>query len=107
MTYYEVLEAMRSFNKKHDIKRKVDVKRNENGEVINMTGRVVLKDSFFSRKCSLDERTYVFNNYNKALTTGDLGYSIFASCPYDCDCLRIEYLNEEYVEKAEIISVVE
>lgn len=107
MKYDDLLEEMRSFNKKHDIKRKADIKRNEKGEIIKMVAMVILEPSVFRNECSIEERTYLFNNYNKALTSGDLGYSIFATCEYDNDIIRIEYLSTKYIEKVEIVSVVE
>ena len=107
MTFSEVKDKMREFNRKHDIERKVCVRTKKDGTFIEMTARVVLSNSCLNKEYSLEERTYEFTNYNKALTPNDIGYSIFAFNRYDDDCMRIENLTDNDIESAEIISVVE
>lgn len=96
---------MREFNLKHSINRAVDVKRAADGAVIRMRGRIVLKNKALNQAYAPypeASRTYVFDNYEKALTPGDGGYSIFAYCEADGDCMRIERLCDDLVESAEI-----
>lgn len=106
MRYKELLNEMRKFNDKHGIERKVDTKKRDDGTIIQMIGAVVIKQGMFKRPCSVLERTYEFSNYNKALTSNDLGYSIFAHCS-DGDVLRIEYLDDEHIEDAYVVKVNE
>lgn len=107
MKFTELRKAMEDFNKKHNIERKVDTKRLADGALIEMTGRVVISNSALIREFPIEQRTYEFNNYNKALTMHDLGYSIFADCIADDDCMRIEKLTNADIESAEIVKVVE
>ena len=107
MLFTQLKNAMREFNRKHDIERKVCEKKTESGELIQMKGRVVISNNVLNREYPIEERTYEFTNYNKALTPSDLGYSIFAFCPKDGDCMRIENYTNDDIESAEIISVVE
>lgn len=107
MKYRELLNEMRKFNDKHGIKRKVCDKYKEDGTLIKMVGMVVLSNNMLNREYTKEERTYTFNNYNKALTSSDLGYSIFAHCEYDGDMMRIENLHNDDIEFAEIIEVIE
>lgn len=107
MTYKELLKEMRKFNDKHGIERKVCDRHKEDGTLIRMVGMVVLSNKNLKREFTKEERTYLFDNYNKALTSSDLGYSIFAHCEYDGDVMRIENLSNDDIEFAEIIEVVE
>ena len=111
MKLSELKRQMQDFNKKHEIKRKVDTKYLDNGDLICMRGRVVFKEKAFDPEFAPyteEERTYVYDNYNKALTSDDLGYSIFAiNETSSMDRIRIENAKDDAVEKAEIIEVVE
>ena len=107
MKYSELRKAMSDFNSKHGVDRKVCVKHKEDGALIRMTGRVVIKNSALIREFPIEQRTYEFSNYEKALTSGDLGYSIFAMCKADNDCLRIENMLDSDFESAEIVEIVE
>ena len=107
MKYSELRKAMEDFNKKHGIERKVCTKYKEDGTLVEMTGRVVIKNSALVREFPVEQRTYEFSNYNKALTSGDIGYSIFADCIADNDCMRIENFTNDDIEFAEIVKVVE
>jgi len=103
MKFSEVKAAMRQFNEKHGIERKVCDKHTPDGELIEMVAKVIIKNSKLVREFPVEQRTYTFNNYNKALTSSDLGYSIFAYCEADDDCMRIENYSDEDFEFAEII----
>lgn len=109
MKYSQLKQAMREFNTKHGITRKVEEKKKDDGTLICMRGKVVIKSSVLRQDMTFTEaqRTYEFTNYNKALTSDDLGYSIFAHCKEDDDCMRIENYRDEDIESAEIIETVE
>jgi len=107
MKYSELKRAMMDFNTKHGIERKVCEKHKEDGTLIQMTGKVILANSCYKQEYPVELRTYTFSNYNKALTSSDLGYSIFAYCKADNSCDRIENLSDKDVESAEIVEVVE
>ena len=107
MKYSELKKAMRDFNEKHGIERKVCDKHKEDGTLIQMTGKVVISNSVLREEYPIEERTYIFSNYNKALTSSDLGYSIFAYCDADNDMMRIENYCDKDIESAEIIEIVE
>lgn len=105
MKLSELKTKMQEFNRKHSIGTAADIKRAADGEVIRMRGRIVLKDAALNQAYAPypeASRTYVFYNYEKALTPGDGGYSIFAYCEADNDCMRIEGLRDDLVESAEI-----
>ena len=109
MKYSELRSQMEQFNEKHGIKRKVDTKYTPEGKVIHMKGRVIISQNACNQdvQWTKEQRTYEFTNYEKALTSDDLGYSIFAHNPYDNDCWRIEYLTDKNIEEAEIVEVLE
>ena len=107
MKFSELRKAMSDFNLKHGVERKVCTKYKEDGTLIRMTGRGVIKNSALIREFPLENRTYEFSNYEKALTSGDLGYSIFAMCKADNDCIRIERMPDSDFESAEIVEIVE
>lgn len=107
MKFSELKRAMMDFNTKHGIERKVCYKHKEDGTLINMTGKVVISNSVLNREYPIEQRTYTFSNYNKALTSSDLGYSIFAYCSADNDYMRIENYSDKDIESAEIVEVVE
>ena len=107
MKFSELRKAMSDFNSKHDVERKVCTKYKKDGTLIRMTGRVVIKNSALIREFPVENRTYEFSNYEKALTSGDLGYSIFAMCKADNDCMRIESMSDSDFESAEIVEIVE
>ena len=107
MKFSELRKAMSDFNLKHGVERKVCTKYKEDGTLIRMTGRVVIKNSALIREFPLENRTYEFSNYEKATTSGDLGYSIFAMCKADNDCIRIERMPDSDFESAEIVEIVE
>ena len=107
MKFSELKRAMMDFNTKHGIERKVCDKYKEDGTLIKMVGKVVISNSVLRREYPLEERTYTFDNYNKALTSSDLGYSIFAYCDADNDFMRIENYSDKDIESAEIVDVVE
>lgn len=110
MKLSELKNKMRDFNQKHEIERKVDKKYLDNGDLIYMKGKIVFKEEALNLELAPyteEERTYVFDNYNKALTSGDLGYSIFAYNKKDHDSMRIENVRDDLVENAEIIEIVE
>lgn len=107
MKYSEVKNQMRGFNEKHGIERKVCTKYTEDGQLVEMVAEVVLSNNCLRKEYPKEQRTYRFDNYNKALTSSDMGYSIFAQCVADEDIMRIENLNDSNIEEAEIIKVVE
>lgn len=107
MKYSELRKAMSNFNSKHGVERKVCTKYKEDGTLIHMTGRVVIKNEALIHEFPVEQRTYEFSNYEKALTGGDLGYSIFAHCIADDDCMRIENMSDADFESAEIVEIVE
>ena len=107
MKYSELRKIMSDFNSKHGVERKVCTKYKKDGTLIHMTGRVVIKNSALIREFPVEQRTYEFSNYEKALTGGDLGYSIFAICKADNDCMRIERMPDSDFESAEIVEIVE
>ena len=107
MKFSELRKTMSDFNSKHGVERKVCTKYKKDGTLIHMTGRVVIKNSALIREFPVEQRTYEFSNYEKALTSGDLGYSIFAMCKADNDCMRIENMSDSDFESAEIVEIVE
>lgn len=107
MKFSELRKAMSDFNSKHGVERKVCTAYKEDGALIEMRGRVVFKNEALVHEFPVEERTYEFSNYNKALTSGDLGYSIFAYCSADRSCMRIENMSDADFESAEIVSIVE
>ena len=107
MKFSELRKIMSDFNSKHGVERKVCTKYKKDGALIRMTGRVVIKNSALIREFPIEQRTYEFSNYEKALTGGDLGYSIFAMCKADNDCMRIESMLDSDFESAEIVEIVE
>lgn len=110
MKLSELKSEMSKFNAKHGVKTAADRKKNESGELICMSGKIVLKPSALSRAGEPypeEMRTYMFTNYEKALTPCDGGCSIFAVCEADDDCMRIERLPDSAVESAEIEYVCE
>lgn len=105
MTFSELCKEMRVFNAKHSIKKAVDTIKG-----VKMVGEVIFKDEALNpdyAPYSKALRTYIFNNYNKALTTDDLGYSLLAYCKADNDTMRIERYDNEDFESCRIISVEE
>lgn len=106
MKFSELKRYMSEFNDNYNIKRKVDEKHNTNGDLIECVGEIVISNKVLKREYSILERTYSFNNYNKALTSDDLGYSIFAFCDYDNDVMRIENYDDDAIEDAYIIKEV-
>ncbi len=109
MKLSELKKEMSDFNDKHDIRRKVNIKYDDIGEPIKMVGKIVIAAKAWpDADYTEEERTYKFDNYNKALTSEDLGYSIFANNVYnEEDVIRIENLKDDLVDSAEIIEVVE
>lgn len=107
MTFEQIKTQMRAFNSKHGITRKVDDTKNNKGELIEMVGIVVVSNKVLNREYPIEQRTYRFNNYNKALTPNDLGYSIFAICDFDGDVMRIEQFENDDFDSVEILKVVE
>ena len=107
MKFSELKRAMRDFNEKYRIERKVCEKHKEDGKLIEMTGKVIISNSVLRKEYPIELRTYTFSNYNKALTSSDMGYSIFAYCDADGDCMRIEDYNDKDIESAEIVEIVE
>lgn len=108
MTFSELKKVIRDFNDKHGIERKVDYKYNDKGELIRIVARVVIaKGVFYPQFDDIKYRTLTFNNYEKALTSNDLGYSIFAYCEYDKTSCRIEHYSDSKFENCEILEVIE
>lgn len=110
MKLSELKTKMREFNLKHSINTAASIKRAADGEAIRMRGRIVLKNEALNQAYAPypeASRIYVFSNYEKALTPGDGGYSIFAYCEADGDYMRIERLRDDLVESAEIDCVHE
>ena len=107
MKFSELKRAMSDFNTKHKIERKVCEKHKEDGTLIKMVGKVVISNSVLRQEYPIEQRTYTFSNYNKALTSSDLGYSIFAYCDADDDCMRIEDYTDNDIESAEIVEIIE
>ena len=105
MTFSELLKSMREFNNKYNIAHASSII-----DGVEMVAEVIFKDEALNptyAPYSKASRTYRFDNYNKALTTDDLGYSIFAYCKTDNDTMRIErYTNKDF-ESCRIISVRE
>ena len=107
MKFSELRKAMSDFNSKHGVERKVCVKHKEDGTLIRMTGRVVIKNSALIREFPIEQRTYEFSNYEKALTGGALGSSFFAVFKAADDCLRIGRMHDPDFGSAEIVEIVE
>lgn len=107
MKFSELRKQMSAFNKKHGIERKACEKYKDDKSLIEMKGRVVLSNKVMVKEFSEKERTYEFSNYNKALTSGDLGYSIFAVCKATGDVARIERMSDKDIESAEIVFINE
>ena len=108
MKFSELCNMMREFNNKHNIRRDIDYKRRDDNQLIRMVAKVVITNKpSFIRKFTTEERTYTFNNYQKALCPDNLGYSIYAYCDYDEDIIRMERYPDCDVESVEIIEVVE
>lgn len=108
MLFSELKRVIRDFNEKHDIERKVDYKYNSNKELIRIVVKVVIaKGVFYPQYDDIKYRTLTFNNYEKALTSNDLGYSIFAHCDYDNTACRIEHYDDSKFESCEILEVIE
>lgn len=88
MTWNEAVEYLRQFNAKNDITTKED-----KGPQCFMG--VVFTPESFSRVYSLESRTYIMSNHNKAFLPEFLPdmseYSIFASCKDGTDSnIRLE-----------------
>ena len=107
MKFSEVKKAMKEFNSKHGIERKVCTKHKEDGTLIEMKAYAILKQELFKTPRTDEERKFEFSNYNKALASGDLGFSIFAYCEKTKEFDRIENLSNDDIQDADIIYVVE
>lgn len=70
-SWNEMLDYLREFNKKHNITSKGD------SDHVCTVAAVVSEDSF-TEKYSLEERTYIFTNHNKAVLPNMCSNSIFA-----------------------------
>lgn len=88
MTWQEAHKYLCDFNKKHNIDCKGIA-----GPRCTMIA-VISQDSF-DEKYSLEERSYVYNNDNKAFMSRMGGYSIFAS---NLDGSDVGVRLEQYIE---------
>ena len=89
LTYNEAKEYLTEYNKEHGYTSK--------GTDTHCTMVAVISEDSFKDEYSLEERSYVFTNDNKAFIEGQMGYSIFADSLDGSDRnVRIEqYLEEE------------
>lgn len=90
ITYEKLCNAMRTHNKVHNITSCGSCKH-------YLKGVIVIKEDSFNQPYSLEERSYVVNNDNKAWISGMLGYSIYGTSLDGVDRgVRLEsYLTEE------------
>lgn len=107
MLFSELKEIMREFNKSLNIKHSCSYVNNDKGQNKTIIAEVVISNDLFNNELPREYRTYEFNNYNKALCSDDLGYSIFAYCKTDQDILRIERLADSQIEECRIIERIE
>lgn len=84
MTWYEAKHYLTEYNRKRCIRSK--------GICENICQMVaVISEDSFDQKYSLEERSYVFTNDNKAFIDGMGGYSIYAGSMDGSDpCVRLE-----------------
>lgn len=71
MTWPEAVKYLRDYNRKHNITSKGD---GPNCEMV-----AVISEDSFNRSYTLEERSYVFSNHNKAFMPNMCDYSIFAN----------------------------
>ena len=91
MTWKEATEYMREYNRKHGVKTPGITDK-------HCVMVAVMKNKGFNRDdYTEEERSYVFNNDNKAFIDGMLGYSIFSANLVDPDIDRPRL--ERYVEE--------
>lgn len=72
MTWAETVKAMRDFNETNNITNK--------GIGPDLKAVVVFTQDSFTKPYSEKERSYEFNNHNKAFISGMISNSIFADC---------------------------
>ena len=89
MTYNEAAEYLRQYNRDHGYTIK--------GTETHCTMVAVIAQESFTQEYSLEARSYIFTNDNKAFIDGQLGYSIFADAMDGSDNgVRLEqYLEDE------------
>lgn len=86
MSWSEAEKYMWDFNKREGI-----ITKSSGGGCCEMVA-VITEDSF-NKPYSLTERSYHFNNHNKAFIPNMLGKSIFASCLDGKDLnVRLDYM---------------
>lgn len=74
MTWYEAKHYLTEYNRKHNTVRK-------NGMCENICKMVaVISEDSFDKEYTLEERSYIFTNDNKAFIDDMGGYSIYARC---------------------------
>lgn len=82
MTWYEAKEYLCNYNERHGFNRK------GNNKYCKMVA-VISQDSF-DKEYSLEERSYIYTNDNKAFLSNMGGYSIFANSMDGSDFVRLE-----------------
>jgi len=78
-SWFDMLSYLREFNSKHNITSKGDP------DHICTVAAVISEDSF-TKEYSLEERTYIFTNNNKAVLPNMCSNSIFADSKDGSDC---------------------
>ena len=90
LTWYEATKYLTDYNKKYGIKTK-----GTTDHICKMVA--VISEDSFTQAYSLEERSYIFTNDNKAFLPEMGGYSIFANSMDGSDTgVRLE----RYVEEA-------
>ena len=72
ISYEELCNAMRTFNEVNNVVSCGGCKQ-------LLKGVIVITEDSFNQSYTLEERSYVVNNDNKAWISGMLGYSIYGS----------------------------
>lgn len=90
MTWYEAKKYLTEYNRKYNVETKGRTEK-----TCKMVA--VISEDSFEKEYSLEERSYIFTNDNKAFIDGMGGYSIFS---YSMDGSDIGVRLELYVEGA-------
>ena len=92
MKWSEALEYLREYNRRHGFRQ-----GNTPDKYCVMVA-VLKPEAMIDKNADEDHRTYTFNNNNKAVLDGMIGYSIFATNKGTKGCERIEHLMDKDVE---------